>query len=63
MIHRTVYMYTIATVHLDFFRALQVSRPDTRAHIRVPHIRSAVPHHDPALLPDSGSAILTDSMT
>ena len=28
-------MYTITTVHLDFFRALQVSRPDTRAHIRV----------------------------
>jgi len=24
---------------------------------------SAVPHHDPALLPDSGSAVLTDSMT
>jgi len=24
---------------------------------------SAVPHHDPAFLPDSGSAILTDSMT
>ena len=37
--HRTVYMYIITTVHLDFFRALQVSRPDTQAHIRVPHMQ------------------------
>ena len=32
-------MYTITTVHLDFFRALQVSRADTRAHIRIPHMQ------------------------
>jgi len=32
-VHRTVYIYTITTVHLDFFWALQVSRPDPRAHI------------------------------
>jgi len=38
-VHRTVYMHTITTVHLDFFRALQVSRPDTWAHIRVPHMQ------------------------
>jgi len=41
-VHRTVYMYTITTLHLDFFRALQVSHPDTRAHIRVPHISVCV---------------------
>ena len=39
-VHCTVYMYTIITVHLDFFRALQVSRPNTWAHIRVPHMQS-----------------------
>ena len=42
-VHPCVYMYAIATVHLvhnlDFFRALQVCRPDTWAHIRVPHIQ------------------------
>ena len=32
-------MNTITTVHLDFFWALQVSRPDTQAHIRVPHMQ------------------------
>jgi len=32
-------MYIITTVHLDFFRAPQVSRPDTRAHIREPHMQ------------------------
>ena len=34
-------MYTITKVHLDFFRALQLSRPDTQAqaHIRVPHMQ------------------------
>ena len=37
--HRTVYTYTITTVHLDFFRAFQVSRPNTLAHIRVPHMQ------------------------
>jgi hypothetical protein len=31
-----IYMYAIATVHLDFFWALQVSPPDTWAHFRVP---------------------------
>jgi len=35
-VHRTVYMYTITTVHLDFLWAVQVSRPDTRAHIEYP---------------------------
>jgi len=38
-VHRTVYMYTITAVHLDFLRALQVCRPDTRAHIRVLHMQ------------------------
>jgi len=38
-VHRTEYMYTTTTVHLEFFRALQVSRPDTRAHIRVLHMQ------------------------
>ena len=32
-------MYAIATVHLDFFQALQASRPDTWAQIRVPHVQ------------------------
>jgi len=32
-------MYAIATVHLNFFWALQVSHPDTQAHIRVPHMQ------------------------
>jgi len=29
-----IYVCAMTTVHLDFFRALQVSRPDIRAHIR-----------------------------
>ena len=34
-----VYMYTITTVHLDFFRALQVSCPDTWAQIQIPRMQ------------------------
>jgi hypothetical protein len=34
-----VHMYTIAAVHLDFCRALQVSRPDIWAYIQIPYMQ------------------------